>query len=197
MQYLVDHETVAVEPLSLTKAKSHLQVGFSDDDTQIEDFVKAARENLEQVTSTFWAERTGVKLVLDSFPAGAGSIVANAYPITAVDSIRYRLKSGAWITMAVPDYYLALLRKPVEIFPTVAWPTVELWPVEAVEVTCTIGLAPSKIPARVNQCLKLHIGHMYENREAVAGATQGSTDAKEVPMGYQALVDNLKRWRFK
>src|SRR3979409_375910 len=68
MSSLVVKTPPAVEPVSLAEAKSHLRVDVPDDDALIQNLIRAARANLEQVCNLAFITQSLV-LGRDYFPA--------------------------------------------------------------------------------------------------------------------------------
>src|SRR5262245_5800563 len=103
-----------VEPVSLSSAKSHLRVDFSDDDALIWDKLRAARDYVERLTNLCLCQQTW-KLYLDYFPPadrwqswpwrGAPStILIPRFPVQSVTSIQWTDLNGNVSTISSTDY---------------------------------------------------------------------------------------------
>jgi Phage gp6-like head-tail connector protein len=150
-----------VEPLSLTEAKQHLRVDFTEDDAYITALITAARQYVEKFTNRALLNRK-MLLTLDYFPwPGWGSTTgstAHDYfmhwyyrgltirlpkPATvSVESLTYLANDGITIVTIDPaNYTVDLISEPARISPTpgFTWPYQQNYIPGQVRVTFTAG----------------------------------------------------------
>ena len=188
--------TPSEHPVTLDEAKAQLNVSHSDDDTLITSLIKVAWAHIERVTARSLMTRS-YELVTD-FPVGAGptaSILLPVSPVVGVTSVTYYDTDG---TSQTTDAYLLQDGDQAHLWPSAGatWPDTDTNRLHPVTVVFTAGydgtadspVDRSNIPESLRHAMLLHIGHMYENREAVI---VGSNSIKPVtlPMGYDALVE--------
>jgi uncharacterized phiE125 gp8 family phage protein len=168
--------------ISLAEAKKHLRVLHDDDDTEIEAFVAAATAMIEgpngigiALSSQTW------RLSLDHFPC---EIIVPLGPVISIDGISYTKEDG---TSGTTDRW----RVDMDSQPCRIWPPYDgAWPVSrcepgAVKVTFTAGF--TTIPADLKAAILLLVGHLYENREAVADKAMA-----ELPMAVSTILDRYR-----
>ena len=83
-------------------------------------------------------------------------------------SIKYLDSAGVQQTLAATEYTLDELSEPGWIVPAynVTWPDTYAT-INAVEVVYVAGYAnAAAVPQSIKQWILLHVGHLYENREA-------------------------------
>ena len=161
LRRLVD---AATEPISTAEAKAHLRVTSATDDTLIDGLVKVCRLVAENELRRSILPQTWQK-TLDVFP---GAIELPYPPATSVTSIKYLDSAGVQQTLAATEYTLDELSEPGWIVPAynVTWPDTYAT-INAVEVVYVAGYAnAAAVPQSIKQWILLHVGHLYENREA-------------------------------
>lgn len=160
------------EPLTLEDAKTHLRVDGTDEDDLIESLVQTAREYCETFTNRAFVTQTWYWKA-DRFPYFQ-KIWLPRPPLTSITSVSYIDQNGNTQTWApTTGYQLAQLTGPKAGYSTLmpaygnSWPT-SRYQLEAVtiEYVCGYGLPPA-VPASILSAMRLLIGHLYENREAV------------------------------
>jgi uncharacterized phiE125 gp8 family phage protein len=180
----------AVEPVSVSEAKSHLRVDTSTDDTLIGTYITAAREVVEEmiwqrlVTQTWdvfwdtWPQRLRL-------PHG---------PLQSVTGVYYTPEGGAEQTYSAANYLVDIYNIPGEvvILRTAQLPTASLQERNGVRVrfVCGYGLAAA-VPQRYKQAILLLVGHYYENRESVI---VGQASVSQLPQGVAALLRGERAW---
>jgi len=172
------------EPVSISEAKAHLRVTFSDEDTYIDSLVKTARRQAEKYCRRAFITQTW-DLVLDGFPCG--SIEVPLPPLQSVTSITYVDTNGATQTLASGNYTVDTKSNPARITPAYGkvWPTTQSH-INVVTVRFVAGYGSSTdVPDDIGHALKLMIGHWYENREDTIAAA----DIKEVPKTSMWILD--------
>jgi uncharacterized phiE125 gp8 family phage protein len=165
-----------VDVVSLVDMTAHLRVDASDDDVLIAGLVAAVAGTLDPATGG-WLGRAlrpqTWELRLDGFPCEE---IALPYPpLIAITSVKYDDTGGTERTLAPATGYRILnaggLGKTI-----LAPPYGTSWPVaradrETVRIRYQCGYpptpAPDPLPAAIAAWIKLHVGKLYEQREAV------------------------------
>lgn len=180
----------AVQPVTLTEAKAHLRVSYSDDDATITDLIEAATARLDGAYGLL-----GRCLITQTWkttmPVTAAAITLPLGPHQSVDAIAYLDDNRDTVTLASDTYtvdhlgstHAAVLMR----VDGTAWP-------RTVSITFTAGYgdATADVPAPIRQAILLHVGHLFENRESTT--TLGFL--KELPHGYADLVTDYRAWAF-
>ena len=178
-------ETVAptVEPLSTADAKTHLRVDHSEEDGLIDDYVEAARRQVELFTRRALVNTT-FTLKLDAFPV---EIRTPRSPLSSVTSITHIDCDGNSQTVASSVYDVDTDTEPGRIFLKFdqSWPDTRTIN-NAVTVTFVAGFgsAASSVPESLRSAVRLLAAHYYEQREPVV---VGTTTAK-IPMSVESLL---------
>lgn len=157
-----------VEPVSLPEAKEHLRVTHALDDALIAALITAARQVAENEIGRSLMTQTWEK-TLDRFPE---EIDLPYPPVQAIQSVEYLDEAGVLTLLAPASYTLDERSEPGWLLPAydVDWPETQDV-VNAVTVTYTAGYADAAaVPEAVKAWIKLHVGHLYENREATVPA---------------------------
>jgi len=172
-----------VEPVSLSEAKDHLRYTDDDQDDLIAGLVTAARQKIEE-----WEWRAHVtqiiEMTLDAFPAEV--IYVPRPRLQSGPTIEYVDGDGESQTLDASRYQVDTKSEPGRIKPArgLAWPATRDQ-LAAVTVTYTAGYgdAARDVPTQTRHAIKLLLGHLYRNREAVAGVR-----LTEVPLTIDALL---------
>ena len=178
-------ETVAptVEPLSTAEAKTHLRVDHSEEDGLIDDYVEAARRQVELFTRRALVNTT-FTLKLDAFPV---EIRTPRSPLSSVTSITHIDCDGNSQTVASSVYDVDTDTEPGRIFLKFdqSWPDTRTIN-NAVTVTFVAGFgsAASSVPESLRSAVRLLAAHYYEQREPVV---VGTITAK-IPMSVESLL---------
>lgn len=178
----------AVEPVSLSEAKSHLRVDVDADDTYIGTLIVAARQFAEaythrQLVTAVW------QFTYDRFPVGIRPLPLPLAPLASVDEITYVDEAGDDQTYDAADYDVWTALEPGIVQPAfdTYWPTARRQPA-SVTIEATLGYGnAAAVPQAIKQAMLLMIGHWYENREEVAVGTI----ATQVPLAAQHLLEQF------
>ena len=166
--------------LSLDACKAHLRVLDDSEDGLIAALRDAAIEYVERYCGVKLGAQTGLAWRAERLPSAASAHVDLAVrPVTAITSISWRAGNGAQVEGAVADFRIS---EAGALRPAVG----KNWPSGAageVEVTFSAGYEEGAAPASLLSAVKMMLGHLYMNREAVV--TSGM--AGEVPLGVAAL----------
>lgn len=173
----------AVEPVSLSEAKTHLRVDTDADDAYITSLITVAREYCEERLDMTFIESTWVAKY-DVFPLW--ELLLPRPPLLNENiSVTYRDESGAdvTITSAASNFQVDAAVTPGRIYPNYQ----EVWPAvrgdeNSVTVTYKAGYGDSAAdcPKIVMHAVLLLCGHWYATREPV---TVGTT-AQNMPIPY-------------
>lgn len=183
----------AAEPVTLTETKAHLRRDDTADDTLITALITAARQHIDGRDG--WLGRALVTQTWDLTIDGGfpDEIAIPLPPLQSVTSVTYVDSNGATQTLAADQYRVLTDRTPGVIAPAhdVTWPTTrDQKGAVTVRFVAGYGLA-ADVPSTVKAALLLHIGTLYENREAAT-----DKEPYAVPFAYDALLAPLKVWSF-
>lgn len=180
--------------ISVDQAKAHLGVVHDGDDDLVEALIRAAQDHIEHHTSQVLTPRE-MELAIAGFPAsprwGAteDAIELPRAPVTAITAIDYADSDGAPSTLVEADW------RWNEAEPTMIWPAYSTsWPSAypepgSVRVTFEAGYEEGLAPASLEAAVRLMVGHLYANREAV---NVGNIVAA-MPFGVEALCAPYRR----
>ena len=170
----------ASEPVSLTEAKKHLELGGgSEHDDQLGLLIEAARNQWEHDTSTVMVSQAW-RQYLDKFQ----EFRFFNEPVSAITSVAYYDETNSVQTLSTSVYDLDVSRNAIVVRDNVLWPgTYARW--DAVTINYTVGLA--SVPAIAKQAMLLLIGHYFENRDMLM------TDAITSMRAYENLVRRYTR----
>lgn len=177
-----------VEPVTVTEAKRHCRVDGNDEDSDFDIFIAAARRQVEK-----WEWRSHLTqtltLTLPRFPA-CQTIRLPRPPLQSVTSITYLDVDGDSQTVDSSDYIVDTANEPGIVVPAygVSWPSTRSNHPAAVTIVYVAGYGddPEDVPAETRQAIKLTIGHLYKNREAVVETEMG---LEVLPIGVDAFLN--------
>jgi len=168
------------EPVTLTEAKAHLRVDFTDDDTLIESLIGAATAAAEEFTNRALMAQT-ITHVLPGFPCGDmfrnpfAAIRLFKSPFASLTSITYYDADDAAQTLDVSgndaDVIVVSTAEPATISPWITnmadgWPATNPDRPNAVTIVYAAGYAnAAAVPKPIKQAMLLMIGAWYERRE--------------------------------
>lgn len=163
--------------LSLAQAKAHLRVDTSDEDDLIKALRNASIDMVQQYSGTRLKLTTGMVARFDNFGEGMRAGVGPAATV-AVTAVSYVDVAGATVNMTSTDWRVGVDGR---LLPAIgaSWPVAE----GPVTVTFSAGFAAGQCPGALVSAVKLMLGHLYANREAVV--TSGTVS--ELPLGVQTL----------
>jgi len=190
MNYVVT-TAPAAEPITLAEAKAHLRVDDVASDALITSLIVAARNHAEKYLRRALVTQT-IDVRYDYFKKAMYIPRPNLQSVTY---LKYIDTDGAEQTLDASLYTVDIYSVPARVVPIYG----EVWPnaryqINAItmRIICGYGAAAA-VPDAIKQAMYLHIGHMFENREAsMVGAT-----IAEVPMGYDSLMATYRIPVFK
>lgn len=174
--------------LSIDDAIAHLRLEDDAPDVDlVEALCAAADRHVEQVTRRCLLTQQW-RLTLDAFPCTDDpTIRLPLAPVASVQSVTYVDTAGATQTLSAGAYQVDVTSLPPRLLPApgTSWPRTREGAIAAVAVTFTAGYgANTAVPADLKSALRLLLGHLYENREAVVTGTIVTT----VPLAVEALL---------
>lgn len=209
---LVTDATADQEPLSLKEALDYLRIEHNLDNAQVQTMITAARIEAELESGREQARKQW-RLTLDRFPVGYsewmglpvkvngmnywckadGVKIVLLDPLATVDAFTYRKATGDVVTMVADTNYIVDTDKhPGIVIPASGqWPTDELWPTSAVQLTFTAGATPETVGANIKQGMMLLVSQWYEDRIPFTAIRF----AAELPFSVTSLFRNGKLWR--
>lgn len=182
-------------PVSLAAAKEQLRIDGDDNDSTILRFLRTAVSHLDG-----WSGVLGQCLVeqqwRQDFDRFGRQLQLQLGPVINIDSIAWRDAHGVETTIVDTNYTLCVDaggRPHVRFFNAFSSPG-NLAETAAVSVTYTAGHETaseedSTVPDDLKGAIMLHVGHLYENREAVSAGNITTL----LPLGYDSLVEKLRR----
>ncbi|MCV3209608.1 head-tail connector protein [Mesorhizobium sp. YC-39] len=193
-------------PVSLAEAKEQLRVDVEDDDALILRMLRTAVAHLDG-----WGGILGQCLVeqqwRQDFDCFGSRMRLPLGPVISIDSIKWRNTAGVETTIAMLNYALRVDaggRSHVRFVDAFAYPS-DLAETGAVSVLYTAGYptipevpadgdtpavpAQSTVPDDLKGAIMFHVGHLYENREAVNIGNLSTL----LPLGYDSLVEKHRR----
>lgn len=166
--------------LPMEEARAHLNL--TESDTYHDTALAASRD-----AAIAWAEGyTGLSLLARRFRWTTEGFSSFIYlprgPIVSVDTLVYRATDGVDAALDETEWYLATDR--LMAAHGTYWPHGD-----HVRIEFTAGLDDAtQIPADLLAAVKLYMGHLFMNREAVVTGTI----ATEIPLGVRDLADRSK-----
>jgi hypothetical protein len=194
----------ATEPVTLAEAKAHARIDITDDDTQLTDYITAARELVERTTGRALITQTW-RLTLDCWPGEksddwwdgvrdgpinygeASSLEIRKAPFLEVTSVVTLDESDTPTTWAASNYYVdkrhgfGRLTKKIGT----VWPVIVNRQIGAIRIDFTAGYGTlaSDVPVALRQAIKDIVAHWYEHREAAADGS-----LQEPPLKTRAVL---------
>lgn len=188
------------DPVSLAQAKDHLRVDHDDDDMLISSLVESAAGMIDGPDGIGYAlEAQTWLLTLDGFHEydfaardlretrrwngrADDRIRVPLRPVVSIEAVRYLDAAGDEQTLAVENYRVSLQGGAAILTPIAAWPV----PLDAPGAVRIEFKAGAGTPAALRAAILLMVGHLYENREAVA------KPMAEMPLAWTSLVGRYR-----
>ena len=173
-------------PISLSEAKAHLRLDFSDEDDLVSIYLDAA---IQAASDRLQRALMPARYLL-ALPAFKPSIDLHMPPVMSVDSVKYIDVDGVQQTLASTAYQVDTVTEPARLVPLPgqAWPSTQPAHIQAVGIQYTAGYDRGNIPLPIKQWILLALGDMYQNRGR-------SADRPVVPQGFaDSLLDTYRVW---
>ncbi|MEO1063742.1 MAG: hypothetical protein AAFZ07_20180 [Actinomycetota bacterium] len=163
---LVRTSDPAVEPLSTDEARAHLHVDHGHENTLLDAYVAAARQEAERVSWRALITQTW-QLTLDRFPGSRAAIRLPRPPLQSVTSVVYTDEGGSQQTLATSQYDVDTAGEPGRIVPAFdrCWPSTRRV-ANAVVITYVAGYGDSAadVPQAIRHWLRLFVDHAHRFR---------------------------------
>jgi uncharacterized phiE125 gp8 family phage protein len=179
----------AVEPVSLTEAKSYLRLDQSDEDGLIGTLITAARLMIEAASGRMLVDQNW-RIVLDRWPE-TSEIRLPLSPVSAIVAARVYDTGGAAQAVSVGSLVLDKQADPPLIRMVGPVPTIgrQRGAIE-IDVTAGYGATAAAVPALLRQAVLRLAARWFELRGDVVGQ-----DAAALPAAIMALVAPFRRPR--
>lgn len=164
--------------LSLEACKEHLKVDSDDEDFLIEALRDAAIQVVELYCSVKLRATSGIEWRAAGFPSRSSAALSlSISPVSSIDAITWRNAAGDIVEGAVDAYRIS---PRGDVLPAIG----TMWPVDvAGDVTVRFTAGYGQAPPALLVAVRLFLGHLYKNREAV---TDRGTEA-EIPFGVRQI----------
>lgn len=182
----------SVAPIVLADVKARLRIDHDDDDDVIEGMISAAVDHLDGRSGVLG--RCLISQTWDEFftvrdCAGVWFELA-LDPVASITHVKYFDSAGAEQTLSSANYELVpeTRRAFLHCFdPLPAVDTRRAYPL-TVRVVAGFGAAAANVPPALIDALYLHVGTLYEHRDALE-----STTLSVMPLGYDDLIRPHRR----
>ena len=179
------------EAVTVADLKAHCRVYGTADDTYLATLRVAARQQVEQDLNMIVAGQT-YRLYSDGF----SPITLPLAPIVSVDEITYLDADGERQTLSADLYTVKNYTDPVTIDFTGTLP-----PGTGIQVDFTAGFTlddpeepegANSVPQLIKHAIMFLVAHWFEHRESSSDRL-----VREVPQGYQRIIDRLRVSRYR
>lgn len=188
-----------VEPITIEEARSQCQIDadITAHDTDLNRFIKAAREASEAYCKRSWVEQRW-RLSASDFDRSCSAEYAIELPmgpVIRINSITYLNNDGERTALEDADFILDESDEPAKLYP--AYNTV--WPygriqAGSVAIEYTAGY-PSQgspagadgVPELARQAMLMLVAHWFNNREAISAGSMA-----EIPYAFERALDPLR-----
>lgn len=172
--------------LSLDACKGHLRVDGDDEDELIKALRDASIDFIERYCGVKLMETAGIVWTAARFPAGcAGALTLSMSPVRAITGVTWLSQSGQPVTGVPADFRIT---PRGDVLPVIGGQ----WPAAVggdVAIEFTAGYDAGQAPPSLLSAVRLFLGHLYKNREAVVDRG----DAGEVPFGVRQICSPFRR----
>lgn len=177
----------AVEPVTLGAAKTHLRVTHDQEDALIEQYVRTARIQCEEILERSLITSVWER-VLDAFPDR--EIELGMPPVIRALEVRYIRPDGTTTVLENTGYVLDDVREPGWLLPVGSWPnTLDTINAVRVRFEAGFGASPGDVPEPVRQWILVRAGDLYAHRESIVAGTLSSAPSRFL----DGLLDPYRR----
>jgi len=174
----------AVEPVTSTEAKLHLELSGTEYDAKITSLIKEARQQVEHDTDAALITQTWQQ----KFWGFDDPLFLAKRPIQSISSISYYDSNNTSQSLSSSLYSFDAQRRQIHLAYDQSWPeTVSRWDAVTVTFVCGYGDAASDVPEMYKQAMLLQIGYNFENRDMMV------SDANSSQRAYEHLISRLIR----
>lgn len=172
-----------LKAISVDDCRTRLRISDTFDDLDLDLMIDGVTDATEQFLNKALLTQTWKLFIDSSFP---DVIELPRPPLQSVTSITYIDSDGAEQTVATSVYDVDTNSLPGRIFEkhNQTWPSDVRDQINAITIEYKAGYTSAAlVPGAIKNAMLMHVGHLYENREAVI-IGQGFTSTV-VPMGVQ------------
>lgn len=176
----------AIEPVTLSEAKSFVRIDHDDDDAVITSLIAAARAHIEAQTRRAMITQDW-RIVRDAWPSD-GRIKAGPAPTQSVVGARVFDADGNATDMD-PSLFVIERERGVLAAPAFALPPPGRTFVGIeIDVVCGYGDDADDVPPQLRQAIRHLVAHWYDNRGVVA--IGGSLSV--MPLSVNAMINSFR-----
>lgn len=182
----------ALEPVTVSEAKTHLRLDTTTEDVLIGSLILTSRLHIEAALGLALITQ-GWTQTLDAWPANGSPVILGLRPVQAITAVRVRATTGDAVTLHPSQYQLDAASFPARL----VRPGNAFWPppgmtAAGIEIAFTAGFggAASDVPAPIRQAMLLLVAHWYEHRDPIDIGSAGAV----IP---SPVCDLLEPWRPK
>jgi uncharacterized phiE125 gp8 family phage protein len=179
-------------PVTLTEAKAHLRVDSSDEDLLIQSLIEAATAHFDGYAGILGRCLIEQVWTVKYSDWPASNYLRLPFPDVSAVTVKYFDVSNVEQTLSSGD--VAILHDErgslVRFADDYDYPAVYDGRDDGVQVAVTAGYGDdgADVPAAIRAAILLMVGHLYQNREAVASGV-----TMQLPLGVQALIAPYRR----
>ena len=179
-------ETTAVsEIITAARAKDHLRIDYSDDDTMVSTLITVAQELVEKYCNLKFGVQTWAAYWDYAHPL----VHISKFGSKSLITFEKLNDSGVYETVPATDYQLESISNPMRVhMKTYDTSTIQL---NRYKLSFTTTISEASIPAYVEQAMLMIIAHLYENRQDA-----GYRRVHEAPMNSKYLLDRYREQSF-
>ena len=168
------------EPLTLSEAKKHLEIGSdTSHDVQLSQAIAEAREQWEHDTYSVCCYQT-LRIKTDCLSDG---FELPKRPIHSITTLKYYNSSNVQTTLSTSIYQLDTARRQIRLaYQQVLPVTIGRWDDWEITYKCGYSQDGLLVPAIAKRAMLLLVGHYFENRDMLI------TDNMSSMKAYDALV---------
>ncbi|HRN88676.1 head-tail connector protein [Hyphomicrobium sp.] len=183
----------AVEPVSVSEAKTHLRIDGNAEDILIASLIVTSRLHVEAALGLALISQEW-RLTLDKWPeprwSKGGAVRLPLRPVRGIDEVRVRGADGTPDVLPPERYLLDQDALTPRLVPHGGgWPVPGL-PTGGIEIDFEAGMGegPADVPEPIRHAILLLVAHWYEHRDPMEIGSIGAA----IP---QAVSDLLKPYR--
>lgn len=176
-----------VEPISVEEARRQCKIDHTDEDNDLQEYIKTARQYFEAVTGTAVTQQTW-DIYYNGF---ADRLILPKPPLLNVSSIKYQDSTNTQQTLSASIYEVGAEHgiDHVRLAYDQQWPTTLGHADDVVvRIVCGYGAAPSSVPSPIRHAVRLLVAHQYSSRAPlVIGAI-----TEELPFSLASMLELYK-----
>lgn len=178
-------------PVSLTEAKAHLDVTYTDKDALIGSILQAAVQHIDGWTGVLAGRCLVTQTWRQDFNAFSSCLRLPLIPVASISSVKYLDTSEVEQTITNSNYRLQEDEHGsfVRFDSDYSFPSVSVTDRPPVSVTYVAGTAAADVPAPIKQAILLLTRHWFDNPSAVLAGVSAQT----TPLAVEALLSPFRR----